>query len=99
MLLPKDIYIRPLDITDTIDLVRIITTNREFLQPFDPIREESFFTYEFQYKHIEEMMACYKNDTTYAFAICLKEADTLLGRITLSGVVRGPFQTPSSSIS
>lgn len=92
MLPSHDIHIRPLAITDTNDILRIITTNRAFLQPFDPIREESFFTYEFQRKHIEETIDNFKTDQGYAFAICLSDTDTLIGRITLSAVSRGPFQ-------
>lgn len=90
--MPTDIHIRPLEITDTNDILRIITTNRDFLQPFDPIREESFFTYEFQRKHIEETIDHFKNDKEYAFAISLSTTDTIIGRITLSAVSRGPFQ-------
>lgn len=87
-----NIHIRPLAITDTNDILRMITTNRAFLQPFDPIREESFFTYEFQRNHIEETIESFKNDKGYAFAICLNDTNTIIGRITLSAISRGPFQ-------
>lgn len=92
MLSSTDIYIRPLEVTDTNDILQIITTNRAFLQPFDPIRDKSFFTYEFQRNHIEEAIENYKDDKAYAFAICLNNNDTIIGRITLSAISRGPFQ-------
>lgn len=88
----QNITIRPLALTDTEDLLRILTTNRSFFQSFDPTREEAFFTSEFQHHHISDMIQAFEAGTAYVFAICLADTGTLIGRITLSNVIRGPFQ-------
>ena len=58
--------------------------NREFLAPFEPAREERFFTAEAQRERIE-------SDEQRAFAIL--DRDLIAGTVSLSNIARGPFQS------
>jgi ribosomal-protein-alanine N-acetyltransferase len=67
-------------------------SNKQFLQPYEPIRPEYFYTIEGQRekaKHDEEAFA---KGNAYPCGIFERHSETLVGRIELSGVVRGPFQ-------
>jgi ribosomal-protein-alanine N-acetyltransferase len=82
---PHDI-IRPLAEEDAAELLAIRIANREFMAPYDPIREDEFFT-------LERQRAIAANEAGLAFAIL--DEGALAGTITLSNVVLGPFRSAS----
>ncbi|RIX50148.1 N-acetyltransferase [Paenibacillus nanensis] len=86
------IYLRRLDLTDAPALLALRLRNRAFLQPFEPVREEAYFTLETQEKEIAAGIQGAESDQSYIFGIFLQEKDTLIGRIALTGLARGPFQ-------
>jgi ribosomal-protein-alanine N-acetyltransferase len=89
----EQIYIRPLDLLDMLPLLQLRLRNRVFLEPFEPILPDSHFTLEGQRELIEAVMHHWENGTGYGFGIYLVAADELIGRMNLSNVVRGAWQS------
>jgi ribosomal-protein-alanine N-acetyltransferase len=61
-----------------------LVENREFLAPFEPLRDEEFFTDDGQRERIE-------SDGSYSFAILA--GSRIAGAVTMSNIVYGPFQS------
>jgi ribosomal-protein-alanine N-acetyltransferase len=76
--------IRPLTSEDASELAALLVENREFLAPFEPVRDERFFTTGGQRERIE-------SDGSQAFAILAE--DRIAGTVTMSSIVHGPFQS------
>ena len=69
-------------------LAAAYTANREFLAPFEPVRDESFYTPAGQRARLEGMLT---DPMTYP---CLIELDgELVGTVTLTVLTRGPVQS------
>lgn len=88
----NSIYIRQLEMADAAALLDLRLQNRAAFQPFEPIREETYYTLEGQEKDIAAGMLGAQNDKSYMFGIFLQDSNELIGRIGLTGVIRGPFQ-------
>ncbi|MEO2076019.1 MAG: GNAT family protein [Bacillus sp. (in: firmicutes)] len=86
------IFLRYLETSDAEELLVIRKENRDFFQAFEPTRDDSHFSYEQQLREIQKAIIEIKNDSSYTYGIFHRESQQLIGRITLSGVVRGPFQ-------
>ncbi|GGG72640.1 GNAT family N-acetyltransferase [Paenibacillus radicis (ex Gao et al. 2016)] len=86
------IYLRYLIKEDAAALLDIKLRNRQFFQPFEPIRDESHFTLAVQEQEIAGGIEAAANDQSYTFGIFLQATDELIGRIALTGIARGPFQ-------
>jgi ribosomal-protein-alanine N-acetyltransferase len=76
--------IRPLTPEDAGELAALLVENRAFLAPFEPVRDERFFTIGGQRERIE-------NDGSEASAILVDER--IAGTVTMSNIVYGPFQS------
>ena len=76
--------IRRLTSEDAGELAALLVTNREFLAPFEPDRDERFYTAEGQRQRIE-------SGEQLAFAIL--ERSRIAGTVALSNITRGPFQS------
>jgi [ribosomal protein S5]-alanine N-acetyltransferase len=76
--------IRPLTSEDASELAALLVENREFLAPFEAVRDERFFTTGGQRERIE-------SDGSQAFAILAE--DRIAGTVTMSNIVHGPFQS------
>lgn len=76
--------IRPIEPEDAAELALLVVENRTFLEPFEPDREERFFTMDGQREWIE-------NDGIQAFAIL--DGNRIAGTVTLSNIVHGPLQS------
>lgn len=84
--------IRPVTPDDAAVYASLLQRNREFLAPFDPVREPAYFTERGQRTLLAMALAERKEDRAYSFAIL----DALVGgepvgRVTLSSVVRGAW--------
>jgi ribosomal-protein-alanine N-acetyltransferase len=74
--------IRPTEPSDARAQLALRMANRDHTGPWDPLRDESFYT--------ERSWAA---GNAYAFAVLdVDERDRLIGRVALSNVVRGPWQ-------
>ena len=64
--------------------------NRGFFEQWEPEREDGFFTLDAQLADIDSAIAEAEADRRHAFGIFL--GDELVGRLSLSQIVRGVFQ-------
>lgn len=75
-------------------LAELLRINQEFLAPWDPVRDAGYFTDEGQHAVVRAALQRYREGSALPHVI-LDESGRLLGRITLSGIVRGPLQSCS----
>jgi [ribosomal protein S5]-alanine N-acetyltransferase len=75
--------IRPLVAGDAEELARLLAANRSFTKPFDPVRDDEFFSPEFQAGLIVERTGFY----------AILDGDAIAGTISLSNVVHGAFRS------
>lgn len=75
-------------------LASLLAANRSFLAPWDPERSDSFFTASAQLSLISSQLADHARGSLLPHVIVASSGE-LAGRITLSGIVRGPFQSCS----
>jgi ribosomal-protein-alanine N-acetyltransferase len=69
-------------------LLELLVRNREFLDPWEPVRPDTFFTLETQ----KRGLARFREAEDFAdFGIFLTEGDELVGRVQLSGISPPPF--------
>jgi len=82
--------IRPLTVGDAPELAAVLAANKAHLAPWEPVREDSFWTARGQKKIISDLL---RSGTALPHAILVDGA--LAGRVNLQTVVRGPFQSAS----
>ncbi|WP_461165004.1 GNAT family N-acetyltransferase [Arthrobacter sp. R4-81] len=75
-------------------LAELQVRNREFLSPWDPTRTEDYFTVEGQRADVEAALARHGRGDAMPWVI-LDDDGAVAGRLTLSGITRGPFQSCS----
>jgi ribosomal-protein-alanine N-acetyltransferase len=86
------VYIRGMELSDAEAMLELRLRNREFMAPYEPVREEAFYTLEAQEKMLRQALAEQEMGLTYPMGIFLRETDELIGRVNLSCVVRGAWQ-------
>jgi ribosomal-protein-alanine N-acetyltransferase len=80
-------------VADAPVMAALLRDNREFLRPTDPVRPEEYFTDEGQRQVIADVLGQWENG--FALPHVILDDDRIVGRITLTGIVRGPFQSAS----
>ena len=85
---------RLVTLADVPVLAELARVNRGFLAPWDPARSEYYFTDEGQRDLVTDALSRHAQGTALPHVI-LNEAGQVAGRITLNGIVRGPFQSCS----
>ncbi|HUW77598.1 MAG TPA: hypothetical protein VMV52_02470 [Candidatus Nanopelagicaceae bacterium] len=83
---------RLISIDDAPTLTELLRVNRDFLAPWDPIRIDDYFTEGFQRNLVSASLVGYEQGSVLPRVI-LDESKCVVGCITLSGIVRGPFQS------
>jgi [ribosomal protein S5]-alanine N-acetyltransferase len=78
--------IRRLMPDDAGELSALLVENREFLAPFEPVRDDRFFTIDGQRERIE-------SNASHSFAILAR--GRIAGAATMSNIVPIPFQSAS----
>jgi hypothetical protein len=81
---------RLIAVEDAPPLADLLELNREFLAPWEPIRADEYFTEGGQRRAIEEALQLYDETTSVPHVIL--EHGQVVGRVTVSNIVRGPFQ-------
>ena len=85
--------IRPTAPDDAAAQLALRRANREHTGPWDPARDESFYTEAGQRLELDLDQRSWAAGSAYAFAVLDTDlADRLIGRVALSNVVRGPWQ-------
>jgi [ribosomal protein S5]-alanine N-acetyltransferase len=85
---------RLITLDDAPALTEILSENRDFLEPWEPLRDDRFFTLDAQRENIAGALERHEQGSGLSHVI-LDEAGHIVGRITLSGITRGPFQSCS----
>jgi len=85
--------IRPTSPDDAREQLALRRANREHTAPWDPLRDESFYTEAGQRLELDLDQRAWSAGGAYAFAVLdVDEGDCLIGRVALANVVRGPWQ-------
>ncbi|MCC2319115.1 GNAT family N-acetyltransferase [Cellulomonas chengniuliangii] len=82
---------RPIDLDDAPALVDVLHANRAFLAPWEPVRDESYFTLEGQREVVRHALEAQGAGLGRAHVIV--HDGRVVGRATLAGVVRGALQS------
>ncbi len=77
--------------TDAAELAELVIANKAFQKPYEPYREPSYYSEAGQRFFIERQLEQHAAGT--ALPLLITDDDRIVGRITLSGVVRGPMQS------
>jgi ribosomal-protein-alanine N-acetyltransferase len=88
-----DVTTRLVATSDAPELAAALAANRKFLAPYEPFRPEDYYTAEGQRAYLEEVLRTTATGLTLPHVIV--EDGRIVGRITLSGITRGPFQSAS----
>jgi ribosomal-protein-alanine N-acetyltransferase len=84
--------IRPFEADDAPLLLEYRCANRSHLAPWEPSREEAYFTLQSCLARIEEAHGLMHTDRGYPLAVLAPDQSRLLGCVTFANVVRGAFQ-------
>lgn len=84
--------IRVLRHEDAEEISQLLRVNRTFLEPWDPVRDESYFTAETQAHLLHEVLEAHADGTAHALVI-LDRSGAIAGRLNLNGITRGAFQS------
>jgi ribosomal-protein-alanine N-acetyltransferase len=85
---------RLITLDDAPALAELLRVNREFLAPWEPLRDEVYFTEAGQRADITNALE--RHDHGNALPCVILDHDgAVVGRITLNGIVRGAFQSCS----
>jgi ribosomal-protein-alanine N-acetyltransferase len=85
---------RLLTLDDAPVMARLLQANREFLAPWEPIRPEGYATDDGQREVIRAALEESERGSTLPHVI-VDDSGSVVGRITLNGITRGPFQSCS----
>ena len=75
-------------------LAELLGVNHNFLAPWEPIRGDDYPTVDGQRADIQAALERHEQGAALPHVI-LGDSDRVAGRITLNGIVRGPFQSCS----
>ena len=89
--LPGGLILRVRREQDSAPLAAAYQRNRGHLAPWDPTRTEDFFTEDGQLSQTRELLALRDMDAT--LPLVLADGQEIAGGMTLSGIVRGAFQS------
>lgn len=72
-------------------LTELIAANRDFFAPWEPVRDDSYFTLDGQRDVIGEALELHRQGRSLPHVI-VDDSGRVVGRITLNEIVRGPCQ-------
>ncbi|CAM3070873.1 Ribosomal-protein-alanine N-acetyltransferase [Bacillus spizizenii] len=98
MLKGNTIYVRPLEVKDAEENLRLQSENQDFFEQFSMIRADDYYTIEGQRKRIREYQQRLEKDEEYHFGIFAASDDTLIGTVSLFQIIRGRCKLRSSGI-
>ncbi|MFI0411251.1 GNAT family N-acetyltransferase [Actinomadura sp. 3N508] len=89
--LQPGVRLRVVQMADAEALAALYTANRDYLRPWEPARDDSYFTVEGQRDNLYGLIEAYATGDMWPGVILLD--GEVAGRITLNNVLRGPLQT------
>jgi ribosomal-protein-alanine N-acetyltransferase len=81
---------RLLRVDDARELAEVLVAERAFMAPWEPVRDDAFFTDAGQEARLRLALAEHEQGRTLPLAI-LDDRGALAGNVTLSGITRGAF--------
>jgi len=90
---PVTSHLRPIEPGDAEQLAELVRRSRSFLEPWEPVRPDSYFTPAGQQEAIDK--ALQQRAAGLAEPFVILEDGVVVGRVTLNNIVRGPFQSAS----
>lgn len=84
-----DVAVRLLRAEDAAALTRLYVDNRAYLAPFEPERDDAFFTVSGQRERIAESLEQFEHGRAYPYVI--EVGGAVVGRVNVTNVSRGPF--------
>lgn len=78
---------------DAAPLATTLRENRAFLAPWEPLRDENYFTAQAQRAALERALDAYARESMVPLVIL--DNGQVVGRITINGITRGAFQSAS----
>jgi [ribosomal protein S5]-alanine N-acetyltransferase len=91
------IQIRLITVDDAVPLTQLLIRNREFLAPWTPLRADDYFLPDSQARLIAQGLESYRRGDRAPYVILAGDRDEIVGRVTLSSIVRGAFESASLS--
>jgi ribosomal-protein-alanine N-acetyltransferase len=85
---------RLITLDDALRLAQLLQANRSFLAPWEPVRGDDYFTVDGQMADVRLALERHQQGSTLPHVI-VDESGQVVGRVTLNGIVRGPFQSCS----
>lgn len=86
-----NLILRPADVSFAETLLNYYIRNKDFLERFEPKRDEVFYTCEGQSTQLQSEMAETQNKQSYHFYISEKNSSEIIGSVGLNSVVWGCF--------
>ena len=79
---------------DAEELAAFVVRNREHLRPFEPTRPDTWYTSQFWAQELSALPSRVLGEELVAFILVPRfgATPTIVGRCSLTGIVRGPFQ-------
>lgn len=90
-MLPEGYRLRPLRAEDASALAAAYVRNREHLAPYDPLRDESFYTDEGMARAVEAQLRAIGHGQVDAWTLWYD--GQVVGRLNLTNIVRGVLQS------
>ncbi len=81
---------RLLRMDDAAELATVLRTEREFMAPWEPLRDEEFYTVAAQEARVRLLLQDHEQGRALPLVI-VDDVGATVGQATLSGIVRGPF--------
>ncbi|NVI91741.1 GNAT family N-acetyltransferase [Actinomadura sp. BRA 177] len=85
------VRLRVVQMADAEALAALVRENREYLRPWEPERDASYFTVDGQRDNLHDLIEAYAVEEMWPGVILVD--GEVAGRITLNNVLRGPLQS------
>ncbi|XRQ12471.1 GNAT family N-acetyltransferase [Actinomadura welshii] len=85
------VRVRVVQMADAERLAELYAENREYLRPWEPERDDSYFTVDGQRANLRDLIEAYATEEMWP-GVILADGE-VAGRITLNNVLRGPLQS------
>ncbi|MFJ2246501.1 GNAT family N-acetyltransferase [Streptomyces sp. NPDC087862] len=90
--LDAEVRLRPVTPADAASLADSLTRSRAYMQPWEPVRPESFYTEQGQRDRLAGLLADRDAGRCMSWVLA-DEADRAIGGFNLNGIVLGPFRS------
>lgn len=89
--LQPGVRLRVVQMADAEALAALCEANRDYLRPWEPERDDSYFTVDGQRDNLHDLVEAYATGEMWPGVILVD--GEIAGRITLNNVLRGPLQS------